>query len=305
MGFLFGGSQNIHTSDQQLGGLRVQTSTKGLPVTLAYGQCRITPNLGWYGDFTAIPHTSTQSSGGKGGGGSVSNTTYTYTAGVALMVCEGPISGYGQVWKDKDITTTAALGLTEFTGSYSQSPWSFLTTNHPSEALSYRGQAYLANGALDLGGSDALPNITVEVNGLLYGNAVVPDANPADVLNDLLTASKYGALFPSAQMGDLREFWAYCRAANLLISPSYSTQRSASDVITELAQLGNSAIVWSEGVLKMIPYVDEPIVSPFYLNGSVPSVAVSVNQGRISITPATPPTITLDSAVPSVSVAAT
>lgn len=257
MSGLFGGGKDTHTSDQQLGGLRIQTSSQGLPVTIVYGKTRVIPNLGWYGDFTAIPHTSTTSSGGKGGGGggSVSNTTYTYTAGVIYLVCEGPITGYGNVWKDKAVVSTSQMNLTEFLGTYTQTAWPYLVSRHPSEALAYRGQAYLASGALDLGSNDILPNTSVEVNGFLYDSCIY-DTTPPQVFYDILSGSNYGADFPVTQFGNLNDCLIYCQAENIVISPSYSSQRSASDIATELALIANSAIVWSEGQLKLIPYAD-------------------------------------------------
>lgn len=167
MSGLFGGKRTqINNTETAIGAVQVQNSAQGLPIPIVYGTTRITGNNIWYGDFTAVPHTETQSSGGgKGGGGGVTstNTTYTYTTGVAIGLCEGPITGVGQIWEQKNVTTAAALGLTEFTGSYAQAPWSYLTSSHPSEALGYRGIGYVATAAYQLGNSSSLPNLSFEV----------------------------------------------------------------------------------------------------------------------------------------------
>jgi hypothetical protein len=169
MSGLIGGKRTqINNTETALGAMQVQNSAQGLPIPIVYGTTRITGNNIWYGDFTAVPHTDTQSSGGgKGGGGGVTitTTTYTYTTGVAIGLCEGPIGGIGQIWEQKNVTTAAALGLTEFTGSYAQAPWSYLTSNHPSEALGYRGIAYVATAAYQLGNSGSLPNLSFEIHG--------------------------------------------------------------------------------------------------------------------------------------------
>lgn len=260
MGFLFGKKTQINNTASVLSGVTVQNSSQGVPIPVVYGKTRITGNNLWYGDFTAIPHTDTQSSGGgKGGGGGVSTTTTTYTYQVAIEIglCEGPINGVGTIWQQKNIVSEASLGLTEFTGSYTQVGWSYLTTNHPGQDLGYRGIAYEATAAFELGNSSSLPNLSFEVKGFGYTDAA-PDVNPAVILSDILTNAKYGANFPSAQLGDLTAFSTYCAAVSCLISPAYATQAPASGLVASLMRIGNSAPIWSEGVLKVVPYADEP-----------------------------------------------
>ena len=68
-----------------------------------------------------------QGGGGKGGlfrGGP--STGYDYTAAIILALCEGPISGIGQIWRDQSTYTLAELGLSLFTGTTPQSVWSYL-----------------------------------------------------------------------------------------------------------------------------------------------------------------------------------
>jgi len=265
MGLLFGGGSDvsISTSDNKLSGMNIQNSSQGVPVALVYGKTRVPSNLLWYGDFIAVPHTTTTTSGGggKGGGGgstTQTHTSYTYTAGVVLGICEGPVVGYDKAWASKDITDNATLGLTEFLGSYAQNPWSYLTTNHPADAYTYRGTAYVATSALDLGDNSGMPNLSFEVEALLFASAITPpDLNVATVVDDILPNTNYGAGFPSSQIGDLTDFETYCTATGINISPAYITQRSAAEILTELAMIGNAGIVWSEGVLKIINYGDE------------------------------------------------
>lgn len=80
-----GGNQTITNREERLAGIRIQSSTYGLPLGIYYGTQRITPNIIWYGDFKAIEHTASQSSGGKGGGG-VNSVSISYTYQVALML---------------------------------------------------------------------------------------------------------------------------------------------------------------------------------------------------------------------------
>lgn len=262
MAGLFGSKTTITNTDTKIGALRIQNSSQGLPIPIVFGKTRIPANLIWYGDFTAVPHSETTTSGGKGGGGvETTNTSYTYTVGVIFGLMEGPSANgsnfIGQIWADKKVTDPVKLGLTLFEGSYSQTPWSYLVSNHANQALAYRGLAYAAHAAFDLGSSDGLPNSSFEVIG--FGGDT--DQNPADIIGPLLTSDKFGAGFPSAQLGDLTDFRNYCAATGFLVSPAYTAQSPASQLVEELCKVGNAAPVWSEGVLKFKTYADTAVGS--------------------------------------------
>lgn len=261
MSGLFGGGQTISTETPRVSALRINASAYGLAIPLVWGTTRVSGNLIWYGDFTAIPHTTTQSSGGKGGGGvTTRNTTYTYTCAFAMGLCAGQIAGIGQVWSGKDKTSIAALGLTVFQGALPQTPWSYLTSKHPSEALGYNGLAYVAHGAFDLGESSSLPNLSFEVQGPriagTLGSSTVIDARPDEILTDLLTDPVSGARFPADRIGSLANWRTYCQAAGFFLSPAITEQAPTKDHVNDLCRMTNSAPVWSEGLLKIIPYGD-------------------------------------------------
>ena len=101
MGGLFGGGQTISTSEPRVGAMRVQQSSYGAVLPIVLGRQRVAPNLLWYGDFTPIAHTSSQTSGGKGGSVTSTNTTYTYQTALLMALCEGQIAGIGSIWKGK------------------------------------------------------------------------------------------------------------------------------------------------------------------------------------------------------------
>lgn len=97
-----GKKSTISTEEPKLGNLRVQTSMYGLTVPWVRGQTRITGNLVWFGNFQAIPITTTSSQGGKGGGGITQvDTKYEYKAAAVLALASGPILGIASAWKDK------------------------------------------------------------------------------------------------------------------------------------------------------------------------------------------------------------
>lgn len=260
MGGIIGGKTSIHTSEPMALGIRVQTSAYGLPIPIVYGRNRVSGNVIWYGDFTAIPHTTTTSSGGKGGSVESSNTTYSYTVGLQLALCEGPITAVNNHWSNKNYKT--GLGpFSQFLGTYPQSPWSHLTVNHPGEAIGYQGTAHVDCATLDLGGSPSLPNHTFDVTGALpyaVGSGLY-DADPKVIIQDFLTNSHYGAGFPAAKLGDHSAYSDYCVATGLLLSPVYNTQKAANEAITALARLTNAGVYFSEGLLKITPYGDTSI----------------------------------------------
>lgn len=306
MSGLFVRHQTISNTENRVGALRVQSSSQGLPVPLVYGTTRISTNMLWYGNFQAIPHTDTQEAGGKGGGTTVTNTTYTYSVGVIFGLCEGPLQSGSvvNVWKDKELTGLVGQSLTAFVGSQGQAPWSYLTASYPLQAIGYSSTAYVAADAFPLGSSDSTPNMSFEVLGLYgkpYGERSVtvtslctPDVNPADVLRDVLTDRCYGLGLDGEALND-SDFALYCAAANFMVSPAYVQQRAASDIVTELARIGNSEVVWSPsaGAILVIPYADENVSHTPFLPGGGPNPSCCVVGDEVTYTPLLAPAYAL------------
>lgn len=272
MSFLIGAKSQAAQA-ASVSGIQLQTSAYGKAVPVVYGTTRIAPNLIWYGNFVATPQGSSAGSAGKGGaagsGGKSGNTatSYTYSAAVAMGLCEGPIEGIGNVYVSKSLTTVAALGLTEFNGSYGQPAWGYLITNFPLQAIGYSGIAYLATSAYALGTSAEMPNNNFEVQGF-YSTSLsalsVPDADPSLVVADMLSNPHYGAGFPASRIGSLSTYQAYCIANGLWISPAYTTQSQSSSLFDDIATATNSEFVWSSGMLTLVPYGDQAITANGY-----------------------------------------
>jgi hypothetical protein len=239
----------------RLNDLAVQTSSLGLTLTKGWGQSRIKANLLWYGDFKSVGKTQKQ--GGKGG---VKTTTYSYFASVILGLCEGPIVSVPILYRDKEVTTPTAAGMGIATGAIGQSPWSFMTTNHPTEALGYSGIAYAYVSNYGLSDSATLGNHSFEVK---FTSGVSPstDENPAVILNDIF----YNTNCPipgwgASLLGSLTDYGNYCLAAGLLLSPVLESQQKAGEFIeSQIMAATNSDIFWSEGVLKVKPRGDKQI----------------------------------------------
>jgi hypothetical protein len=97
MSGLFGGGPKVDQKAPVAADLRVSTSAYGAPIPIVYGATRVAVNCIWYGDFQAIPQT-TSVGGGKGGGGGNVVSGYDYRCAIAMALCEGPISKIGKLW---------------------------------------------------------------------------------------------------------------------------------------------------------------------------------------------------------------
>lgn len=267
MGGVFGGG-TVSTSDKRINSMRIQQSAYGLCQPLVYGKNRVAANMFWYGDFTATAHTTTKKQGGKGGGVKTKNTTYTYSASFMLGLCENKIKDIGIIWRDKEqiVTKTEGgvqlkpidqLGFELFDGDHNP-VWGYLPSKHPDQALHYPFLGYVACANYDLGGSASLSNHNFEVISDITFSDTIQDANPADVIEDFITNPRYGAS-PSLQMADLSEFRIYCTATNLLISPALTEQREAFEIINEIVEAVNCAVVPSPDGLKIRSYGDSVV----------------------------------------------
>src|SRR5580698_9339026 len=129
-------------------GLQIQTAVNALPIPVVWGESKLAPNVVWYDNFQT--HTQ-QGGGGKGGvfAGGGTTTGYSYSASVIMALCEGPITGINQIWRDQSTYTLASLGLSLFTGTTPQSTWSYLASAYPSQALAYQGSAYVCAANYD------------------------------------------------------------------------------------------------------------------------------------------------------------
>lgn len=268
MSLIFGGGQK---SKPQYSSLQVQTSASNMPVTVAGGLCRLAPNLMWFDDFESHKQ---KPQGGKGGGGK-GGSQYTYSTAVMMGLCQGPSTGIQRVFVDNEKNSNLTkLNLTFFDGSDPQTPWSYLTTNHPDAALSYPGTVYVASPKYDLGQSAALPQHSFEIEALLFDTAPggTGDADVALFTQLFLTADVWGCGFPADEIGlesllsgpdagttGDAAWQTYCTAMSLGMSPALSSQEDGATILDRWAKIFNAAIVWNGEVLKFVPYSLETV----------------------------------------------
>ncbi len=254
-----GKSSTITSAEERILSLQVQQSSQGLTLPVIYGRTRVAGNLIWYGDFVTIENKTTTQQGGKGGGGVKQvDIAYTYEAAVMLALCEGEISGVGRIWRDKEkFDSLAQLRLTLMRGGDEQPLWTHLAqAKHQNQALNYSGTAYLCSPNYELTKSAQIYQHNFEVIGKLGYSGNIPDANPRDIIRDLLTNQRYGCGFPVDSIGDTDRYSNYCRAVGIFLSPAYTEQGEAQRNISELLEQTNSAAVFSQGRLKIVPYGD-------------------------------------------------
>jgi hypothetical protein len=276
-------------------GLQLQTSVSTLPVPIIWGQTKASANVVWYANF--------QSHGGGGGGkgglfGGASSSGYTYSADLIMALCEGPISGIGQIWRDQSTYTLASLGLSFFNGSTPQATWGYLAATYPAEALAYQGTAFVCAANYALGSNAEIGNHNFEIVGLLAKTGINSvDADPAQVIADFLTNPQYGAGFDPASIDATTLFGAsgdsslqtYCRALGIAFSPALTDQEQGSSILARWLQIVNCAAVWSGGLLKLIPYGDAAIPATSRASTTIPTIVPTPIPAGSGTTP--PPSI--------------
>jgi hypothetical protein len=259
MGGILGGLSNAK-QQKAVGSLQFQTSQQAGVIPLVYGTTRVSPNLIEYDDFQATPSSRQGGVGKGGGGGKGGGQQYKYSVSVVMGVCQGPIAGIGTVWWDKNVGALSSLPAAVYVGSDGQAVDPYWQTNHAAEALGYSGTATVVANNYAMGNTATLPNFSFEVHGSLSLSGTNGlDANPAAIVADFLTNPRYGAGFPAANLGDLTLYSTYCQALGMMLSPTLDTQQEAQHHLSDLVKITNSAIVWSGGVLKIVPYGDQTV----------------------------------------------
>src|SRR5262249_50708998 len=299
MGGIVGGGSNAK-QQKAVGSLQFQTSQQGGVIPLVYGTTRATPNLIEYDDFKATPSSRQGGVGKGGGGGKGGGQQYKYSASVIMGVCQGPVNGIGTVWWDKNVGTLPPLPASIYLGSDGQPSDAYWQTSHADRALGYSGTAIVVANNYAMGDTATLPNFSFEVQGLLSRSGTNGlDANPAAIVSDFLTNPRYGAGFPAANLGDLSVYSTYCQALGILLSPMLDTQQEAQHHLSDVVKITNSAIVWSGGLLKIVPYGDQsvngygttytPDVTPVYSLGEDDFIVQESSVGTSSgVTPGGP-----------------
>jgi hypothetical protein len=187
----------------------------------------------------------------------VVNGVYTFPAGSPACGTTVDIA-YQYTSTAGGSSALSKLGITLVPGSLSQSAPSWVTSRHSSDALAYAGLAYVSADAYSLGSGAQVENHNFEVigPGAYSVSSIIPDIDPSTFAVKVLQDARYGAAFPSAFMDASKQWSDYCIANNLLMSPALTTQMKAAEFLSQMAMLTNTGIVWSGGLVRMVPYGD-------------------------------------------------
>lgn len=198
------------------------------------------------------PSAHYQYSVSSGFGGGV-YTFYSGDAGKFVYI------QYEYTSNNPNVTNQSKLNLFFSPGQKGQSVWSYMQSKYPSQALGYTGIAWVGANPMALGTGGSLPSYNYEISGLFIPPGGGLDANPLDALKGLLTDPLIGIRFPSVNLDAWTSAYNYVGAVGYYISKNIDTQASLAEIFEPILQAGNMAPVWSNGLLKIIPYGDSSV----------------------------------------------
>ena len=146
-------------------GLRIQSSTEGAPMALAFGRMRIAGQVIWATRFRENVRTTTQGGKAMGGGGAQKVREYSYTVSLAVGLGIGPIERIGRIWADGKLLDLAGIIHRLYRGDDEQLPDPKIeAVEGAGRVPAYRGLAYLVFEELPVGQfGNRIPQLNVEV----------------------------------------------------------------------------------------------------------------------------------------------
>jgi hypothetical protein len=126
--------------------------------------------------------------------------------------------------------------------------------------MGFGGTAYLASETFPLDTSGKPPSLDFQVRGkFIVGGSTDPDvgnpysnANPADVVVDILTNPRYSVRLATSQV-DVAAYRTYCANRGFLVSRAITGQETAATLLSQLMVCTNSVFVKSGGVIRVVP----------------------------------------------------
>jgi hypothetical protein len=269
MASFFGSTSAKPAAAPKLSGLdSTRTSSNEQAVSLRYvcGIQRMA--LTWLSDAYNVRTKEVKSkTGGKGGGSST--TGHDYYADCAGLACHGPVDAITEIWMNDErlwsgnVTRSGDSAeidipkkghVTVYWGTETQTAQSVLAAHgHPP----YRGQCYLFFHQLYFGRDTVnAPNIEVVLarQPVAPGMTVDPswdsDANPAHVMAELLTNTRYGLGWNAAATLDLSAWNAAAqqlRDEEVAISPLIDRPQTARTLLVQLCEYFDGYLIAGAG----------------------------------------------------------
>jgi hypothetical protein len=163
---LFGGTSTVKEGSRltEMSGL---TSTEGAAIPRVYGRVRLGGQIIWATRFQESVTETQNGGGGKGGGSSSDSTnrTYSYTANLAIGLCEGEIGYIRRIWANGKRMDWTGLNLRVYRGDETQMPDPLIVAKEGTDnAPAYRGLAYIVFEGLPLADyGNRVPQFSFEI----------------------------------------------------------------------------------------------------------------------------------------------
>lgn len=301
------GTQDNGRRPAGLGDFNFPTATEGRPVPLIWGTVRLDgPNVIWYGDLRQIAITESV----KTGLFSSENVVvgFRYRLGIQMAMCRMEIDEFLRIWVDDEVLWEDGLSaegsitinapqffggeengyggiagtVTIKFGSEEQLAASYLEDFQSVDGVTpaYRGTAYVLLENVLLGTSTTVKPWQFEVrripNGLGLASPSVNDgndANPMNVVFELLTNDEWGLGLPSADI-DTAKFAAAAEVLRLEgngFSFVLDTPMQATDLLDEVQRQIDGVVFLNRTTGKW----DIKLARDDYSIGSVPQVTPS------------------------------
>lgn len=153
---------------------KIQTSSYGTPIPLAYGTVRVAGNMTWFKDNMLTEVATSDETGGKSGQPAQSVTIYSYFASFALLLSGTPSRSVRRIWSGGMLVydggqinqVTPNFGLTFYRGSDDQLPDPLIEAERGvGKTPAFRGKSYLVFDAMPTERTGWPVNFTVELVG--------------------------------------------------------------------------------------------------------------------------------------------
>lgn len=271
----------------QSGGLAITVAHGGkqklpdgsLSVIFSAGQPGYMPTVVYYPSGAALAGTNTTSAPTVAG----TYTWYRNDAGSGIFqfasgdIGQQVVITYPYLNPDYDTTAVSAqqnhgpFAIDFLQGTSGQAPPTGLSSKHPDQfangALGYTDTAVAYQESGYLGTSGTLPSYSYEVIGSNVVGGGTIDADPVLAMQSLLTDNRIGINFPAGSIDTKSWFTnsnsasAWVNANKFYVSQAITNPTALSSIVGRWLEAFNIAAVWSEGLIKLVPYGDQSVSS--------------------------------------------
>ena len=245
----------------QLAGVRFTSAQKGQVLPVIYGRVRLPGSVIWMGDYQEHDE-----------GGKKEPSVTTYSATLAVALCEGQASQFLRIWVGDDERDIADVPHTIHLGTPDQIPDAYMASvlEDDQPNLNYPYVCYVVLNNWNLGYSMSIPNLSFEMERLTFDinlhnpamaalglNGFAEDANgdmnPVYCLADFLTDTRYGLGIPVADIlgASFITEATWAQGEGLYCSPVLDVSQNAIHHIEHLLSYFDGILIYSQGLFKL------------------------------------------------------